>query len=173
MQHVLVPLHYAAIVVVVSTLYMGAATRLAGGTEKDALVQSLSYEQAEKYSALVAERLKLYGKGYAYGVGVSALLVLAYYLSRTLLHPRSNSAAAARALIRSPMSLLCITAVVSTVTMYFYYTMTPKSDYMILHLDGKEQRQHWMDIYRTKQTQYNTGLLLGLGVAGALALTSA
>jgi hypothetical protein len=165
-----VPLHYAAIVVVVSALYMGVATRVCGSEEKDALVKSLSYEQAEQYAALVKERLSLYGKGYAYGVGVSALLVLAYYLSRTLLHPRSASAAAARELIRSPLSLLCITAVVSTVTMYFYYTMSPKSDYMILHLDGEEQRRHWMDIYRTKQTQYNTGLLIGLGVAGAMAL---
>ena len=38
----------------------------------------------------------------------------------------------------------------------------PKSDYMILHLDKKEQRKEWLDIYRKMQLKCHIGFVCGI-----------
>ena len=47
-----------------------------------------------------------------------------------------------------------------------YYV--PKTDYMVLHLDSKKQREAWLAIYRYMQLKYHTGLALGV-IAAMLA----
>lgn len=47
----------------------------------------------------------------------------------------------------------------------FYYTLMPKSDYMLNHLTNSEQNKAWLDVYKTMKNRYATGFLLGMAAA--------
>jgi hypothetical protein len=47
-------------------------------------------------------------------------------------------------------------------TNYFYYILSPKSDWMILHIEGDKQKKAWLSVYRIMQYNYHFGALLGL-----------
>ncbi len=42
-----------------------------------------------------------------------------------------------------------------------YYSMMPKSDYMVRHLKTEEQNNAWMDVYLTMKQRYMFGFALG------------
>ena len=63
----------------------------------------------------------------------------------------------------SKMNMLCIIFAVSFVTNYLFYMLSPKTTYMILHLHNQEQREKWVDVYKTFQTNYHFGFVLGIG----------
>ena len=56
----------------------------------------------------------------------------------------------------------CIFTVLSLGTAYFYYTLMPKSDYMLLHLTTPEQNQLWLNIYKHMKTKCHVGFLIGM-----------
>ena len=43
--------------------------------------------------------------------------------------------------------------------------LSPKSDYMILHLGKEEQQKQLMELNRKMQVKYHVGLLLGIVAA--------
>ena len=47
----------------------------------------------------------------------------------------------------------------------FVYILSPKTTYMIEHLNSKQQIDAWLNIYRTMQVKYHTGLVLGIVAA--------
>ena len=47
-------------------------------------------------------------------------------------------------------------------TNYLYYILSPKTTYMVQHLDNKDQIDEWLKIYRTMQVKYHVGLVLGI-----------
>lgn len=57
---------------------------------------------------------------------------------------------------------LCMVAAVSFSVNYFYYILSPKSDWMVLHLKSGEETQAWLKVYRTMQVNYHIGLVLGI-----------
>ena len=58
--------------------------------------------------------------------------------------------------------LMCMVAAVTFSVNYFYYILSPKSDWMVLHLKSGEETEAWLKVYRTMQYNYHAGLVLGI-----------
>lgn len=101
----------------------------------------------QKYDELVNERLRIYYGGYILGFLLSMIvIVLNAYNNKKM----------------NPLSIMCLTGSITFLTTYFYYILSPKSDYMVKYLFKKDQREEWLKIYRTMQFNYHGGLFLGL-----------
>ena len=57
---------------------------------------------------------------------------------------------------------ICFVLATSFTVNYFFYILHPKSDYMVLHLKNLEEKQAWLNIYKTMQFNYHLGFVLGL-----------
>ena len=55
-------------------------------------------------------------------------------------------------------TFIAITLIVAIV----YYSLMPKSDYMIRHLKTKEQVNAWMDVYLTMKHRHLAGFVIGI-----------
>jgi uncharacterized protein YacL len=44
---------------------------------------------------------------------------------------------------------------------FVYYLAMPKSDYILRHLNTKEQQETWLEIYKTMKGRYLAGFLIG------------
>jgi hypothetical protein len=80
--------------------------------------------------------------------------------------------------------LLCNVAAITLATNYFYYMLSPKSDWMVLHFNNNnnnnnnnhsdaanEDAANWLRVYRGMQVNYHVGLVLG--IAGTVLLSNA
>jgi len=106
----------------------------------------------KEYDRIVAERQQIYFTGYLIGVVVS-IFVIIFVLK-----------------MRMPVSaMVCLTVVVSTVINYFYYTLSPKSNYMIELLKNDQQRQDWLVTYKSMQYYYHFSFVLGAVAVGVFA----
>lgn len=66
--------------------------------------------------------------------------------------------------------MVCLAVVITFLTHYFYYLLTPKTTYMLEHINSPEQTKAWLTMYKTMQKFYHTGMLLGLVAVGLMAL---
>ena len=139
-----------AIVFLVANIYTAFITDKAAG--KDEFYKTLSQEQVQRYEGIVKERRDIYLTGYSVGIVLAAIIVF--------MMNRSTTAGWGVAGLAGAIVLL---------TNYFFYILSPKSDYMVLHLDMESQREAWHHIYRTMQVRYHSGLLLGIASAVFLA----
>lgn len=119
---------------------------------KKAFMDSLDTKQQLKYESIIEERKKIYIQGYIIGLIVSMIVVGLNYSSEML----------------SRSSLVCTIVMITSVVNYFYYTMAPKSDYMLLHLKNPEQNKRWLDIYKTMKMRCHVGFAIGIIGAGIL-----
>ena len=75
----------------------------------------------------------------------------------------------------SRAGLLCSVAAITLATNYFYYVLSPKSDWMVLHFkknrNQNEDAANWLRVYRGMQVNYHVGLVLG--IAGTILLSNA
>jgi uncharacterized membrane protein YkgB len=69
----------------------------------------------------------------------------------------------------SNTALVCTVIATTFVTNYFYYMLHPKSDWMLNHLQNKEEIRAWLQMYREMQYNYHMGLTLGIIAVGILA----
>ena len=69
----------------------------------------------------------------------------------------------------STTSLVCIVIATSFITNYFYYFLSPKSDWMLNHINDEDQAKAWLQIYREMSYNYHLGLALGIIGVGILA----
>ena len=118
--------------------------------QTEILRRVLSPEKAQMYEKLAKERANIYMTGLMIGV-VLALIALYYARPTNMFH-------------RVMMSLAIV--MVSSV---FYYTLTPKSDYMIRHLSSEKENRAWLEVYRGMKTNYVWGFVIGSAVAVPLA----
>lgn len=101
----------------------------------------------QKYKDIINERLQIYYGGYVLGFILSVfVIVMNMYNNRKM-----NS-----------LTIMCLTGSITFLTTYFYYILSPKSDYIVKYLYKKEQREGWLNVYRTMQFNYHGGLALGL-----------
>jgi len=118
--------------------------------------KTLSSEQLSKYKNIVEERknisLRGYGLGFALAIGI---IVFNMSMRKEKL---------------TKMSMICTTASTVFIVQYLYYILSPKSDWILLHLNTQEQKERWLDIYRTMQ--YNCHLSVALGIIAAAALSN-
>jgi len=137
----------AAIVLVIAMVYtnvMAPRNQMSG----------LSPEKKALYDRITKERLSIFYKG----MGIGFILSLAIVLW--------NNTRKAGAAFRKG-TVLTIVVGVTLLSSYFYYTLSPKSDYLLRHMETPAEREEWLKMYSTMKRNYHIGLLLGL-VAVAL-----
>ncbi len=116
---------------------------------------TLTTDLQNKYDTISQERLSISYQGYALGFIFSLCII--YYNLKMKQVKMSNSA------------LVCTVVATAFMTNYFYYILHPKSDWMLKHLQNKEEIRAWLQMYREMQYNYHMGLALGIIGVGILA----
>lgn len=108
-------------------------------------MNSLDEKQKLIYQNIVEERLRIFLTGSLIGL----LLGLSYlwYAMKNKIHTGMRICIAFTILIGIP---------------YLYYSLTPKSDWMLLHLTSQQQNADWLDVYRFMKRKCHMGFLLGV-----------
>ena len=102
----------------------------------------LTPQQRETYKKITQERMNIYIQGLVIGS------VLAVLMSQMVKLDKNKK--------------VCLFVVIALGFNYAYYSLYPKSTYMLQHLTNKEQNQAWLNIYKEMKTRCMVGLLLGL-----------
>jgi len=116
---------------------------------------TLTTDLQKKYDTISQERLSISYQGYALGF-IFSLCIIYYNLKWK--HTKMNN-----------ISLVCTVVATSFMTNYFYYILHPKSDWMLKHIQNKEEIRAWLQMYREMQYNYHSGLALGIIGVGILA----
>jgi len=142
-----------ATALIIATIYFQNATT------KSKIVQEYKKQLPSNlqnlYEKISAERLRLNYYGYSLGLVLSLIIILYNYNSK-----RNKL---------TTTSLVCLVIVVSFLTNYFYYILSPKSTYMLDHINSPEQTKAWLTMYRTMQFNYHFGFVIGIIAIGVLA----
>lgn len=128
-------------------------------TDKTQIVQNykatLSKENLAIFEKINHERMKQSYEGYALGVFLSILLLF-YNIKFTRNKMR-------------PSTMVCLVVATSFVTNYFYYTLSPKKDWMLSHVKTPEETAAWLHMYKGMKYNYHMGLALGIVAVGVMA----
>ena len=108
------------------------------------------------YDKISNERLRISIYGYVLGFFLSLCII--FYNLKLKREKLSNT------------SLVCIVIATCFLTNYFYYMLTPKSEWMLNHINTPEQTKLWLQMYRTMSVYYHSGLVLGIIAVGFVAL---
>ena len=111
-------------------------------------LKMLSPEKKKKYLNIVKERRNIYLQGFGIGFVVALLALVAMNNSKQLKMTK--------------LSNICTVLAISFTINYFYYTLYPKSDYMVRYLDSRDEREAWLKIYRSMQFSYHASFALRL-----------
>jgi hypothetical protein len=134
-----------AIVFLFSMLYMTFTI------DKDKMTENLQKHfdktHVEYYKKVVKERTRIYLTGFGIGLVLSLILL---FIMKYKMKKISN------------LVIICTCIAVSYVTMYFYYTLSPKMDLMVVQLDKKEARLAWQNYYNNMKNKYHISMLLGV-----------
>ena len=117
--------------------------------------QKLSSDQQKRYEKIVEERTKISYTGYILGFVLSLFIV--FYNMNLKGAKLSNT------------SVVCVVIATSFLTNYFYYTLSPKTDWMLNHMNSQEEVRSWLQMYREMQYNYHMGIVLGIIAVGVLA----
>lgn len=116
---------------------------------------SLSSDLQNLYKKISRERMIISYQGYALGVVIS-LGIIFYNLKIKSLKMNSSS-------------LVCTVVATSFITNYFYYMLSPKSNWMLSHMNNQEEVKLWLSMYKEMQFNYHMGLVFGIIAVGMLA----
>lgn len=116
---------------------------------------SLSPDLQVIYDKIAKERLSISMCGYTLGLLLSIIIIV--YNMRIKRNRLGTK------------SLVCIVVTTSFLTNYFYYTLSPKSDWMLNHLNSPEENKAWLEMYREMKYNYHLGFVLGIIAVGMLA----
>lgn len=135
-----------SLIFLISMIYMNNAV----STNKvvDHYKKQLPNDLQILYDKITIERTSINYYGYSLGVVLS--LIIIYYNLKMKDARISN------------MGLVCITMSTCFITNYFYYILSPKTTYMLNHINNAEQAKAWLIMYRSMQVYYHTGLVLGI-----------
>lgn len=133
---------------------LGAATYTSLVPKEDVnrLRDTVSGEAAEAYEKISKERVTLYTVGLVLGLILAYLVVYVYGRRIANRFHRATTFVA----------IMLFTAV-------FFYTVYPKSDYMMNHIKTEEEAKAWMHVYKTMKMRYIIGFVLGALAAIPLA----
>ena len=128
-------------------------------TDKSEIVkhykEKMPSDLKKRYEKISEERkmISLYG----YGLGLILSLFIVFY----------NLKIKGKKL--GSFSLVCTVMATCFLTNYFYYILSPKSDWMLNHINDKDQVKAWLQMYREMSFNYHAGLVLGILAVGILA----
>lgn len=146
-----------AVAFLISMIYMYNATN-----RSQVLVQyekQLPSNLQQLYKKIRNERQSI--SYYGYGLGFILSLIAIVYNSVSLKKGSDKF---------DVKGMVCLAVVITFLTHYFYYLLTPKTTYMLEHINSPEQTKAWLTMYKTMQKFYHTGMLLGLVAVGLMAL---
>jgi hypothetical protein len=146
-----------AVIFIVASVYMNFQIDKSSLTTN--FMSILSDEQQQKYQKIRNERRNIYFKGFLYSFIFALVIVIlkSYLLKNELI--TSNMI---NSILQSRLTIASFVSGVTLLITYFYYILSPKSDYMVLHLETDEQKKEWLNIYKNMQFTYHSGLLLGI-----------
>jgi hypothetical protein len=128
-------------------------------TDKSTIVNhykaSLSSDLQKRYEKISKERMNISYQGYALGVILS--LGIIFYNVKIKGSKLNN------------VSLVCTVIASAFITNYFYYMLSSKTDWMLDHMNNKQEIRAWLLMYREMQYNYHMGLVLGIIAVGILA----
>jgi uncharacterized membrane protein YedE/YeeE len=143
---------FAAVIVVAMVVF----TLL---SSQDPVIQRFAYELSPElkqiYENIVKERTNIFFTGYLIGVVVAVLFVI-------------FSVNVVKVKFRVSW-LICSVVVISFVVNHLYYTLSPKTDYLVNHLKNEHDRVLWAKMYRHMQVYFHLSFaigLVGVGVFG-------
>jgi len=129
--------------------FIGGKIAMIAGDEKKQLhnkfVSTLTQKQQDVYSEIKMERLRIYLQGMTLGL-VCAITYLVF----------------SKNLKTTDVTDICMFVVISGSITYGYYTLTPKSKYMLNYIDRQEQINAWLEIYKTYKYKYSMGFAVGI-----------
>ena len=102
----------------------------------------LNNEQQKIHSNIVKERSYIYLSGFVLG-----LIIALVYLKNV----KSKN-----------QPIYCIFIAIVLGTTYIHYTLMPKSNYMLDHIDTAEQARAWLSIYKEMKKRCHIGMILGV-----------
>ena len=121
-------------------------------TDKSTIVkhykEKLSSDLQKRYDKIAKERMTISYYGYALGV-ILSLIIIFYNLK-------------IKGAKMTTFALVCTVMATCFLTNYFYYMLSPKSDWMLNHMGNQEEVKAWLQMYREMSYNYHMGLLLGI-----------
>jgi uncharacterized protein YacL len=115
----------------------------------------LTPELKNRYEKIVHERMMISYYGYFLGIVLSLIIIFYNVRSKKM---RLNN-----------ISMVCIVMSTCFLTNYFYYILSPKSDWMLNHITDPKMVKSWLQMYRVMQFNYHLGLVLGILAVGVFA----
>ena len=116
----------------------------------------LDNKQKKIYIKIINERRRIYLNGF----GLGFLLSLIFIFLKTKKNIKIQK-----------IPFVCITIIITYLIIYFYYILTPKTTYMLEHLNNQNQVNAWLNVYKKMQFNFHFGLLLGLIGVGFLSIS--
>jgi len=117
--------------------------------------EQLPSDLRKRYEKISNERMKISIFGYLLGL-ILSLFILFYNIK--LAKKKMNT-----------FAIVCTVMSTCFLTNYFYYILTPKSDWLLNHINSPEQVKAWLQMYREMQYNYHMGIVLGITAVGILA----
>jgi hypothetical protein len=128
-------------------------------TDKSEIVkhykERLPSDLQKRYEKITEERRSISYYGYVLGLILS--LILIFYNVKI------------KGKKMGTIGLVCLVMATSFITNYFYYMLSPKSDWMLNHMHSQEQVRSWLLMYREMSYNYHMGLVLGIIAVGIFA----
>ena len=148
-----------AVSCMISTIFIVGMIYFYNMTNKSEIVKhyksSLSSDLQKRYDNISEERRRISIHGYILGL-ILSLFIIFYNLKIKGLHMRT-------------FSLVCVVMATCFVTNYFYYMLSPKSDWMLNHVSNQPETRAWLLMYREMSYNYHLGLVLGIAAVGVFA----
>jgi hypothetical protein len=141
---------YISAIVGIALLGATFSTMTVSPSQHEQLRARFSADVAARYDRIVRERRNLYLQGLILG------LVVSLGASRWMLFV-------------TPFHRVTFALAVTLFVTVAYYTLMPKSDFMLLHLQNASENAAWLDMYKTMKRRYVLGIVLGALAAIPLA----
>ena len=103
----------------------------------------LTEDQQQVYKSIISERASIYTQSLILGIVIACIVV--FNLKKISKHSR-----------------VCLFILLALGTNYLFYSLYPKSTYMLTHLSSQEQNKAWLKIYKEMKLRCHLGLLLGI-----------
>ena len=143
----------------ISVIFIIGMIYFYNATQKSSIVQhykeKLPSDLRNRYEKITNERMRISYSGYILGFILSLFII---YYNLKLKGKRFGY-----------ISIVCIVVASCFITNYFYYILSPKSDWMLDHMTNQEQVRLWLQLYRQMQVYYHSGLVLGIIAVGIMA----
>jgi hypothetical protein len=119
-------------------------------TDKNQYKATLSPDLQKKYEEITHERRRISYQGYGLGLLLSFGVI---YFTRKM----------------NTIALVCTVMATCFLTNYFYYMLSPKSDWMLNHTTNQNDVHAWLLMYRAMSYNYHLGIVFGILAVGMFA----